>query len=519
LEIIGSAGTAVRNVGAGIHGLIYEPARAAIQQPEAFGEKLGQGTQRFASGVIGGVSGMASKITGSLGSGLAVLSLDEDFQKDRLDHRRKTVSGGKRGGGAAGSGANVAAGVTQFGRSVVSGVTGLWEQPIKGGQEGGFMGGLEGFGKGVAGLVFKPVGGVVDMVQSSFAGIESLASISSAAKRRIRDPRFVSPTGIIGPYSRHKAMGMRFIAENFESAFLDHVYVSHLSEEIGGGSVRMTFLLYRTVLVITAKGKAGFRSPRVEQEIESARIAGLRAVAGEGVELWYSDSGVEMLACSNLNSPKLCGMLGELIALHRRGHRPVSSEDGKVFFDPPQYLPPVAQGSEAAAAAAAARSAREFETAEVDVWENQRRYLWSGFKSALLPTERSSWSSVAGKKRPQKDAIAPDHGWGWAPTPHQAAGKGWQIDLAVGGAEGWEFSAEFSGKLSRWSRKYDKKLHFVRRRRWVRLQQRQRVAATPPAAAAALMAGPRSGGGGVGGGGRGGNAVAAAQGGASKMWL
>ena len=503
LEIIGSAGTAVRNLGAGIHELIYEPARAAIQQPEAFGEKLGQGTQRFASGVIGGVSGMASKITGSLGSGLAVLSLDEDYQKDRLDQRRKTISTSKSsGGGAAGSGANVAAGVSQFGRSVVSGVTGLWEQPIKGGQEGGFIGGLEGFGKGVAGLVFKPVGGVVDMVQGSFAGIESLASISSAAIRRIRDPRFVSPTGIIGPYSRHKAMGMRFIAENFERSFLDHVYVSHLSEEIGGGRVRMTFLLYRTVLVITAKGKAGFRSPRIEQEIESSRIAGLRAVAGEGVELWYSDSGVEMLSCSNLNSPKLCGMLGELIALHRRGHRPVSTEDGVVFFDPPQYLPPLQQRPEAEAAAAAARSAREFETAEVDVWENQRRYLWSGFKSALLPTERSNWSSSAGKKQPPKDAMAPDNGWGWP------RGSSWQIDLSVGGAEGWEFSAEFSGRLSRWSRKYDKKLHFVRRRRWVRLQQKQR----------ATLA---SGYGGGGGGGRAGGAGAGASGEtkSAKRWL
>ena len=129
------------------------------------------------------------------------------------------------------------------------------------------------------------------------------------------------------------------------------------------------------MLVITAKGKAGFRSPRVEQEIESARIAGLRVVAGEGVELWYSDSGVEMLSCSSLNNPKLCGMLGELIALHRRGHRPVSTEDVRVYFDPPQYLPPLQQRPEAEAAAAAARSAREYETAEVDVWENQRRYV------------------------------------------------------------------------------------------------------------------------------------------------
>jgi hypothetical protein len=401
--------------------------------------------------------------------------MDDAFQQERLE-RRKALGGGggggssssSSGGGGDGSG-NRGPDFKQFGRSVVSGVTGLWEQPIRGGQENGIRGGIEGFGKGLAGLVFKPVGGAIDMVQSSFAGIESLASVSSANKRRIRDPRFVSPTGIIAPYSRHKAMGMRFVTETFDSNYLDHVYLSHLSEEIGAGKVRMTFILFRTVLVITANGKAGFRAPNIEQEIDSARIAGLRTVPGEGVELWYSDSGVEMLSCSNLNSPKLCGMLGELIALHLRGHCPVSTEGGRLFFNMPEMYPPtLLKGSESEAVA---RNIR-FETSESDVWENQRRYLWSGFKSTLLPTERSNWSTEIGAKQPSRDAIKPKPGWTWA------RGSSWSIDLSVGGnsggSEGWEFSAEFSGKLSRWSRLYDKRIHFVRRRRWVRLQNRQR---------------------------------------------
>lgn len=38
-------------------------------------------------------------------------------------------------------------------------MTGLVTQPMKGAEEGGFMGGLMGFGKGVGGAVFKPAAG------------------------------------------------------------------------------------------------------------------------------------------------------------------------------------------------------------------------------------------------------------------------------------------------------------------------------------------------------------------------
>lgn len=39
------------------------------------------------------------------------------------------------------------------------GVSGLVTQPMKGAEEGGFMGGLIGFGKGLGGAVFKPAAG------------------------------------------------------------------------------------------------------------------------------------------------------------------------------------------------------------------------------------------------------------------------------------------------------------------------------------------------------------------------
>ena len=195
IELMGGAGTAVRKVGDGVVELIVEPARAVIQQPEAFGTKIGQGSKNLAKGLIGGMSGIGASITGTLGTGLAALSFDDKFQNDRKRaiQLQSTDTSGDR----------LASGVMQFGKSVVSGVTGLWEQPIKGGQQNGFLGGVEGVGKGLAGLVFKPVGGAIDMVQTSFAGIESMTNTQAMLKRR-RDPRYISPTGVVTPYSWHK---------------------------------------------------------------------------------------------------------------------------------------------------------------------------------------------------------------------------------------------------------------------------------------------------------------------------
>ena len=46
-----------------------------------------------------------------------------------------------------------------FGFGLWDGVSGLVTQPMKGAQEGGFLGGLAGFGKGVGGVLFKPAAG------------------------------------------------------------------------------------------------------------------------------------------------------------------------------------------------------------------------------------------------------------------------------------------------------------------------------------------------------------------------
>ena len=53
----------------------------------------------------------------------------------------------------------------------VSGVTGVVKQPLQGARKEGAAGFFKGFGKGLVGVVARPVGGIVDMASSTFEGI------------------------------------------------------------------------------------------------------------------------------------------------------------------------------------------------------------------------------------------------------------------------------------------------------------------------------------------------------------
>ena len=50
--------------------------------------------------------------------------------------------------------------IQNLGYGLWDGLSGLVTQPMKGAEEGGFLGGLVGFGKGVGGAVFKPAAGM-----------------------------------------------------------------------------------------------------------------------------------------------------------------------------------------------------------------------------------------------------------------------------------------------------------------------------------------------------------------------
>eukprot|EP00300_Choanocystis_sp_HF-7_P020341 c20572_g1_i3.p1 GENE.c20572_g1_i3~~c20572_g1_i3.p1 ORF type:complete len:576 (+),score=151.79 c20572_g1_i3:630-2357(+) len=160
LDALGNPQQFVSGVSTGVKDLFLESARGFKQgSPLAFGKGVVMGSTSFVSKTIGGVGEGVSKITGAIGTTAAALTFDSKYQSER-DKRRAT---------------DTISGLKSAGMSIVSGfsggVVGIVESPRQGLKEGGFGGLMKGVGKGMIGLVTKPVSGVADAVSHTTQGI------------------------------------------------------------------------------------------------------------------------------------------------------------------------------------------------------------------------------------------------------------------------------------------------------------------------------------------------------------
>ncbi|KAF6778966.1 hypothetical protein AHF37_03448, partial [Paragonimus kellicotti] len=202
LDVLGNPFGVLRGMAQGVEDLFYEPVKGAVLGPEEFAEGVALGVKSLFGHAVGGAAGAVSRITGTIGKGVAALTLDEDYKRLRREQlaRRPDTFG---------------AGLAQGGRGLVMGVfhgvTGLVMKPVEGAKKEGFEGFFKGVGKGLVGAVTRPVSGVVDFASSSFEGIRRIADTVEDIGR-VRPPRFIRVDGIIRPYERQEAAGPHDLA-------------------------------------------------------------------------------------------------------------------------------------------------------------------------------------------------------------------------------------------------------------------------------------------------------------------
>ncbi|XP_037079408.1 vacuolar protein sorting-associated protein 13-like [Pollicipes pollicipes] len=245
LDVIGNPFGLVVGLTDGVSDLFYEPIQGAIQGPGEFAEGLALGVTSLFSHAVGGTAGAVSRITGTLGKGIAALTLDEDYQQRRREalNRRPT---------------DFTSGIAQSGRGlfmgVVDGVTGVVKKPLEGAQEEGALGFVKGMGKGMVGLFTRPTSGVVDFASGSFDAVKrwrkqtDLKLIKKLNRTmdqdevtRLRPPRHFQADRIIRPYVRHEAEGAKMLLELEKGRYATtDAYVAHA---ICRADRRVVFLL------------------------------------------------------------------------------------------------------------------------------------------------------------------------------------------------------------------------------------------------------------------------------------
>ncbi|KFO96709.1 Vacuolar protein sorting-associated protein 13C, partial [Calypte anna] len=197
LDVLGNPFGLIRGLSEGVEAFFYEPFQGAVQGPEEFAEGFVIGFRSLLGHTVGGAAGVVSRITGSVGKGLAAITMDKEFQQKRREEMSRQPKD---------FGDSLAKGGKGFLRGVVGGMTGIITKPVEGAKKEGAAGFFKGIGKGLVGVVARPTGGIVDMASSTFQGIQRVAE-STEEVSSLRPPRLIHEDGIIRPYDRVEAEG------------------------------------------------------------------------------------------------------------------------------------------------------------------------------------------------------------------------------------------------------------------------------------------------------------------------
>lgn len=137
-----------------------------------------------------GITDSLTKVTGSVGKGLAAATLDAEYQsRRRMAQRRNKPKHALYG---------FTSGANSFATSVASGFEGLALKPIEGAESGGVGGFFRGVGKGFVGAVTKPVVGVFDFASNVSEGIRNTTTVFEQNELdRVRLPKYIGPDGIL----------------------------------------------------------------------------------------------------------------------------------------------------------------------------------------------------------------------------------------------------------------------------------------------------------------------------------
>eukprot|EP01035_Chromulina_nebulosa_P017712 gene17712-23304_t len=169
----------VANLGTGVYDMFYEPIDGLIDDNNSnpnltapnsnnvsFFNGISKGGKVLATKAIGGTSAITSKITGGLGRGVALLTLDSSFQRNRYARRMNKSNSVSEG---------IVIGTKELGKNIVEGVTGIVISPYRGWEEGGGVGLGMGIAKGILGVAFKPAVGVFDLASRTTEGLRNIA--------------------------------------------------------------------------------------------------------------------------------------------------------------------------------------------------------------------------------------------------------------------------------------------------------------------------------------------------------
>ncbi|KYQ89086.1 vacuolar protein sorting-associated protein 13 family protein [Tieghemostelium lacteum] len=198
-DIFGAPISLAENITKGINDFISESTKSGLSNPDDFTKGVAKGAKSLVKNSIYGIFNSASKLSGSIGRAVALLSMDESYLQQREDFARSLPPKHMIDG--------VSTGLQGINLSIATAIKGLYNQPIQEYNNQGVAGIVVGLGKGLIDSVVKPAVGAIDMFSYTTQGIKNsyLSDPSVMPQQfkifRTRPPRYIGSDHIIKPYS------------------------------------------------------------------------------------------------------------------------------------------------------------------------------------------------------------------------------------------------------------------------------------------------------------------------------
>jgi len=202
VDVLGNPLDLVSRLGSGVKDFFYEPAKGLVKSPRAFSSGLARGSRSLIANITTGAASAISRVTGALGRGLGVLSLDDKFNLARERANAAHVGGIYSG---------VRAGLVAVVRAVASSIGGIFRSPYEGCIHQGVVGLFKGILKGAIGAIFKLATGALDLLHNIARGLHAQLDSFFNNKRtgRVRLQRHCDR--YVLPYDATSALGQSIL--------------------------------------------------------------------------------------------------------------------------------------------------------------------------------------------------------------------------------------------------------------------------------------------------------------------
>eukprot|EP00536_Pseudo-nitzschia_multiseries_P004057 jgi/Psemu1/323294/estExt_fgenesh1_pg.C_650034 len=256
LSAIGNPLGLIRGIGDGVSDFVTEPMKGfkrALKEldPGYAVDGVARGTESLARHTVGGIADSASLLMETFSKYMAVVTLDRRYAQKR-DRRKSlrmksdskvTLVGG------------VESGFLHLVQGFREGVTGVVKAPIRGAEKRGLEGFAKGLGKGLLGLLVKPIIGITDAATDVMIGVKSTVEYQEVQKKNLallrnqfrpRRPMY-GRDKVLRPYSMEDAAAATLM---LKTRCAGENYLSHLDMKD-----RVALLSVKRLIILGPKGE------------------------------------------------------------------------------------------------------------------------------------------------------------------------------------------------------------------------------------------------------------------------